>query len=129
MCVFNTQNTFWMDKTIFVALLIPCSVSFRYCDILKGIIANILLKKNNLCMAYTSPNVKQIRNEHNLICDFKSEYEMFISNENILDYISDEIEECNTNNDVIKKIYSNLFMNNIVTELDIKILNEWLTYF
>ncbi len=88
-CVFNTQNTFWLNPELFMCLLIPCSVSFRYCDILRGIINNIILKKTNNYMMYSSPNVIQNRNEHNLISDFKSEYEMYIHNEHILDFIED----------------------------------------
>lgn len=89
-CVFNTQNTFWLNPELFVCMLIPCSVSFRYCDILRGIINNIILKKTNNYMMYASPNVIQNRNEHNLISDFKSEYEMYIHNENILNFIEDK---------------------------------------
>ena len=91
-CVFNTQNTFWIDSTMFIGLLLPCSVTFRYCDILKGIIANILLKFNDKNMAYTSPNVTQLRNEHDLIKDFESEYSMYIANEKILNIIDKTIE-------------------------------------
>ena len=90
MCVFNTQNTFWVDRNMFIGLLLPCSVTFRYCDILKGIIANMLLRSNNKNMAYTSPNVTQIRNDHNLIDDFKSEYPMYIANEKILDILDEK---------------------------------------
>jgi hypothetical protein len=90
-CVFNTQNTFWLNPDIFMCLLIPTSVSFRYCDILRGIINNIILKNTDNYMVYTSPNVTQNRNEHNLINDFKSEYEMYIHNENILEYIEKNI--------------------------------------
>ena len=89
-CVFNTQNTFWLNPELFICLLIPCSVSFRYCDILRGIINNIILKKTDNYMMYSSPNVVQNRNEHNLISDFKSEYEMYIHNENILNFIENK---------------------------------------
>jgi len=41
-CVFNTQNTFWLNPELFMCMLVPCSVSFRYCDILRGIISNII---------------------------------------------------------------------------------------
>ena len=75
-----------------MSMLIPCSVSFRYCDILRGIISNIILKHTNNYMLYTSPNVIQNRNEHNLIQDFKSEYEMYINNEKILNFIEKDIE-------------------------------------
>jgi hypothetical protein len=89
-CVFNTQNTFWLNPELFICLLIPCSVSFRYCDILRGIINNIILKETNNYMMYSSPNVVQNRNEHNLISDFKSEYEMYIHNETIVDFIENK---------------------------------------
>ena len=89
-CVFNTQNTFWLNPELFICLLIPSTVSFRYCDILRGIINNIILNKTNNYMMYSSPNVIQNRNEHNLIEDFKSEYQMYIHNENILNFIENK---------------------------------------
>lgn len=87
MCVFNSQNTFWLNKDLFIAMYIPCTVSFRYCDILRSIICNSLLYYSNNIISYISPNVIQERNEHNLMDDFKSEYSMFIHNEAICDYI------------------------------------------
>jgi hypothetical protein len=136
MCAFNTQNTFWLNPELFMCLLIPCSVSFRYCDILRGIINNIILKKTDNYMMYTSPNVVQNRNEHNLINDFKSEYEMYIHNEKILEYIENNTNniENNTNNienvkDLLLTIYNNLFINNVITHNDLTILNKWISYF
>lgn len=128
-CVFNTQNTFWIDPEIFISLLLPCSVSDRYCDILRSIITNIILRKKDKNMAYTSPNVKQIRNKHDLINDFKLEYPMYIANENILDHISDNIDEISNDKDLIKLIYDNLLKHNVITDIDIEICNEWLSYF
>lgn len=90
-CPFNTQNTFWIDPDLFIGLLIPCSVTFRYCDILKGIVANTLLKHNNKNMAYTSPNVTQLRNEHDLMQDFESESPMYLTNETIVDKLSKDV--------------------------------------
>lgn len=91
-CVFNTQNTFWLNTDLFISMLIPTTVSFRYCDILRGLISNVILNKTNNYMMYCSPNVIQKRNDHNLITDFKSEYEMFINNEIIGDLICNNIE-------------------------------------
>lgn len=128
MCVFNTQNTFWINKDIFISLLIPSSVTFRYCDILRGIISNLFLKKMNLYISYISPNVFQLRNEHNLIDDFESEIPMYQNNEKILEYF-ENIDFNVSNKDFLINIYKCLFKNNIITELDIKIVNEWITYF
>jgi hypothetical protein len=128
-CVFNTQNTFWLNPELFICLLIPCSVSFRYCDILRGIINNIILKKTDNYMMYSSPNVIQNRNEHNLISDFKSEYEMYIHNENILSYIENNIGDITSIKELLCLIYNNLLVNKVITQKDIDILNIWNTYF
>ena len=128
-CVFNTQNTFWINPELFVSMLIPCSVSFRYCDILRGIIANIILKKTDNYMMYTSPNVIQNRNEHNIFEDFKSEFEMYVHNENILNYIENNTNDETDIKQLLTIIYNNLLDNNVITQLDIDILSVWLEYF
>ena len=128
-CVFNTQNTFWLNPELFISLLIPCSVSFRYCDILRGIINNIILKKTNNYMMYSSPNVIQNRNEHDLMSDFKSEYEMYIHNEKILNFIENDIGNITSVKELLFLIYNNLLVNNVITQKDIDILNKWNTYF
>jgi hypothetical protein len=128
-CVFNTQNTFWLNPELFICLIIPCSVSFRYCDILRGIINNIILKKTNNYMMYSSPNVVQIRNEHNLISDFKSEYEMYIHNETILNFIEHNLENITSVKELLPLIYNNLLVNNVITQKDIDMLNKWINYF
>lgn len=129
MCVFNTQNTFWLNPDLFISMLIPCSVSFRYCDILRGIISNIILKKTDNYMMYTSPNVIQNRNEHNLLEDFKSEFEMYIHNEKILDYIEDNTDYVYNIKHLLGIIYNNLLINKVISQIDIDILNIWLNYF
>jgi len=144
LCVFNTLNTFWLNPKLFMCLLIPSSVSFRYCDILRGIINNIILKKTDNYMMYTSPNVTQIRNEHNLMDDFKSEYEMYFHNEKILEYIENGTStntdtDTNTNTDKDKNsmnvkellsiIYKNLLDNKVIKQLDMDILEKWNEYF
>lgn len=131
-CVFNTQNTFWIDNTMFIGLLLPCSVTFRYCDILKGIIANVLLRFNDKNMAYTSPNVTQIRNEHDIMNDFQSEYSMYIGNEKIIPIIENDLHQMQNTKDnkaLLFKIYRNLFENDIITQLDLDICQEWLSHF
>jgi hypothetical protein len=128
-CVFNTQNTFWLNPELFICLLIPCSVSFRYCDILRGIINNIILKKTDNYMMYSSPNVIQHRNEHNLLSDFKSEYEMYIHNDTILEYIEKDIVNITSVKELLCLIYHNLLTNHVITQKDVDILTKWITYF
>lgn len=128
-CVFNTQNTFWLNPALFVCLLIPSTVSFRYCDILRGIINNIIMKRTDTYMMYTSPNVIQKRNEHDLISDFKSEYEMYIHNERILEYIDKDTLGITDVKELLLIIYNNLLEANVIKQKDIDILRKWIAYF
>jgi hypothetical protein len=129
MCVFNTQNTFWLNKSIFPCLFIPSTVSFRYCDILRGIITNVVLKYMGLNMGYISKNVVQNRNKHNLMQDFISEIPMFIGNENILDFIQDSCDNGMNVKDLLRTIYANLFDKNYISKKDVVLLEKWLNYF
>lgn len=126
-CPFNTQNTFWLNKELFLSMIIPSTVSFRYCDILRGLICNVLLKYTNNNILFMSPNVVQIRNSHNLIEDFKSEYEMYITNEKILDYLN--INKESSVKELMISLYNNLYKANIIKKLDVDILSKWLEYF
>ena len=110
-------------------MLIPCTVSFRYCDILRGIISNIILKKTNNKMMYISPNVIQKRNEHDLIEDLKSEFEMYEHNEKILDYIEKDLENVENTKEILYIIYKNLLDNKVIKEQDLEILKLWLEFF
>ena len=110
-------------------MLIPCTVSFRYCDILRGIISNIILKKTNNNMMYISPNVIQKRNEHDLIEDLKSEFEMYEHNEKILDYIEKDLENVENTKEILYIIYKNLLDNKVIKEQDLEILKLWLEFF
>ena len=78
---------------------------------------------------YSSPNVIQNRNEHNLISDFKSEYEMYIHNESILKFIEHNIVNITSIKELLIVIYKNLLVNYVIKHKDIDILNKWITYF
>ena len=128
-CPFNSQNTFWIDPTLFVSMLIPSSVSFRYCDVLRGIIVNILMRKLGKTLMYTSANVRQERNDHDIAEDFKSEYEMYIWNETILDFIEAGVREEMSVSEMLKTIYDNLLDKGVIKELDRHILTQWMLFF
>jgi hypothetical protein len=121
----NTQITFWICKELFHLLYVPCTVSFRFCDILKMYIAQKCMWEYNKHMCYISPIVKQIRNDHNLMKDFVSEYSMYSSILDIINRIFEDIK-LNGNEEDIIIIYKKLLENNIVKEEEINILEEWI---
>jgi hypothetical protein len=128
-CVFNSQNTWWTDSALFISMILPSSVSFRYCDILRAIITNILLQRMGRNLMVTSPTAEQQRNEHNLLEDFKSEVEMYIWNETILDFLENNLRENMPPSEMLREMYKTLAHHGVITDLDEKILAAWIRYF
>lgn len=124
----NTQATIWVDKQLFFLLYIPCTTSFRFCDILKMYIAQKCMWEYNKLLCYISPIVFQQRNVHDYMEDFKSEYEMYINLIKIIDNIF-ERNKLNGNKFDLLIIYNELLKENIVKDLEILIIKEWLTFF
>jgi len=119
-CPFNTQNTFWKDPTMFYAMYLPVSVTFRYTDILRGFIALYQLWKNNKTIKFTFPTAIQDRNIHDLNKDYESELSMYNTAELV-------IELLNNNKDAtIQEVYNILEKHDIVDKNELDVLNEWL---
>ena len=123
----NTQATIWLEKSLFYLLYLPCTVSFRFCDILKMYIAQKCMWEYDKLFCYISPIVKQERNCHDNMKDFISEYPMYISVFNIINDIFDNVK-LNGNKKDLLIIYELLFENKIVEELEITVVKEWLNY-
>lgn len=121
----NTQATTWCNKELFHLLYIPCTVSFRFCDILKMYIAQKCMWEYDKLFCYISPIVKQDRNEHNFMDDFNSEYSMYKSVFKIINTIFDNITLYGNKNDLII-IYKKLFEYEIVKEQELELVQKWL---
>lgn len=119
-CPFNTQNTFWTDPSMFYAMYLPVSVTFRYTDILRGVIALYQLWKNDKTIKFTFPTAIQKRNEHDLKADYESEVSMY----NTIELV---VELLNSNKDAtLIEIYSILENNKIVGPSEMDTLVEWM---
>lgn len=122
----NTQATIWCDKSLFHLLYIPCTVSFRFCDILKMYIAQKCMWEYDKLFCYISPIVRQDRNDHDFMTDFKSEYSMYTSTFKIIDKLFSEISLCGNENDLVI-IYKKLLEYGIVKEIELNLVQEWIT--
>ena len=119
-CPFNTQNTFWIDSSMFYAMYLPVSVTFRYTDILRGFIALYQLWKNDKTIKFTFPTAEQIRNVHDLNKDYESEIPMYNTAELVIQLLN------NNKNATMQEIYIILEENNIIDKTELDVLNEWL---
>jgi hypothetical protein len=126
-CPFNSQNTA-IQKDLFPLLFLPSLVTFRFTDILRGIIAQPILWQHGYRLGFTEATVVQKRNEHDYLKDFESEVPMYLHVEKSLEAVSKSI----TSTSVAGNLYSAyeaLLKINVVEEREMTVLKEWLKVF
>jgi hypothetical protein len=124
-CPFNTQNTLFCRK-LFPLLYLPSEVTFRFTDILRGLVAQPIMWLYEYHLGFTAPSVIQKRNPHDLMKDFKAEIPMFLYAESIPEIVATNTSKSKTITDNLYNAYVALNRKEIVTLNELKILNTWL---
>jgi hypothetical protein len=78
-CPFNSQNTTWF-KEAFPLLYLPSHCNFRMTDIWRSFVAQRICWTCGWSILFHSSTVRQERNAHNLIDDFKDEIPGYLNN-------------------------------------------------
>ena len=126
-CPFNSQNTAWNAKA-FPYLYLPVSTSFRFTDILRGYIAQKLMWEDNLHLGFTEATVYQERNVHDLMKDFKDEWECYLNVKPIVE-ILDSLSLTSDNFNNLHLIYTTLANENLINSVEIDHLEGWINDF
>lgn len=126
-CPFNSQNTA-MQKELFPLLFLPSFVTFRFTDILRGIIAQPILWQHHYRLGFTEATVVQKRNEHDYFKDFESEVPMYLHAEKSLDAVNKSIGS-GTVAANLYNAYEALLKINVVDDREMTVLKEWLKLF
>lgn len=123
---FNSQNTA-IRKELFPLLFLPSFVTFRFTDILRGIIAQPILWQHGYKLGFTEATVIQKRNVHDYFKDFESEVPMYLHTEKSLEAVNKAMSNVSVK-DNLYNAYEALLKINVVEEKEIKVLNEWLKH-
>ncbi|MBL7741417.1 MAG: DUF288 domain-containing protein [Chitinophagaceae bacterium] len=126
-CPFNSQNTA-IQKELFPLLFLPSYVTFRFTDILRGIIAQPILWKHGYRLGFTEATVVQKRNEHDYFKDFESEVPMYLHTEKSLTTVNNAITHASVAGNLYNA-YEALLKINVVEEREMTVLKEWLKLF
>ncbi|HEY6503457.1 MAG TPA: STELLO glycosyltransferase family protein, partial [Chitinophagaceae bacterium] len=126
-CPFNSQNTA-IQKELFPLLFLPSFVTFRFTDILRGIIAQPILWQHGYRLGFTEATVVQKRNEHDYLKDFESEVPMYLHTEKSLEAVSRSVSSGSVT-DNLYSAYEALLKINVVEEREMTVLKEWLKVF
>jgi len=86
-CPFNSQNTTWFKET-FALLYLPSYCSFRMTDIWRSFIAQRILWTCGWGVLFHNSTVRQERNDHSLMGDFKDEISGYVNNLEIMDTLT-----------------------------------------
>lgn len=122
---FNSQNTSFR-KECFPLLYLPTYVTFRFTDILRGLVAQPILWEAGFQLGFIDATVIQKRNPHDYMRDFESEIPMYLNCEKVIQIVSDSISSKNSISENIFYAYNALLLEKIVEQREITTLEAWL---
>jgi len=122
---FNTQNTI-IRKELFPLIYLPTSVTFRFTDILRGLIAQPIMWLYNYQLGFINATVIQKRNHHDYMKDFLSEIPMYEHTEKVVELVSSSISKFESIETNLHKSYNSLLKANIVCDKEMRTLEAWL---
>jgi hypothetical protein len=126
-CPFNSQNTTWWPDA-FELLYLPSYCSFRMTDTWRSFIAQAIASLNGWAVLFHEPTMRQERNEHNLLHDFKDEIPGYLHNSEICQALEalplkPGVEKIADN---LKVCYEKLISMSLIGDEELNLLDAWL---
>jgi hypothetical protein len=125
-CPFNSQNTL-ICQDLFALLYLPTTVTFRFTDILRGLVAQPIMWLYGFQLGFTAASVVQKRNPHDYMKDFVSEIPMYLHSDRVVDVVKSVIHKRHDIGANLYKAYSQLSEEGIVAREELEILEAWLS--
>ncbi len=122
---FNTQNTLFR-KELFSLLYLPMTVTFRFTDILRGLVAQPIMWLYGYELGFTEATVIQKRNPHDYMKDFVSEMPMYLHGESVPELVTAALDPADTVGGNLFRAYDALARNGIVKREEMVALEAWL---
>ena len=127
-CPFNSQNTYFRSE-VFPLLYLPVTVTFRFTDILRGLVAQPILWAAGYHLGFGEATVIQKRNPHNYLNDFESEIPGYLFAEKVVKLAIEAVSAERSISKNLVSVYQALQKEQIVSELELKALELWLKNF
>lgn len=123
---FNSQATMFA-RDLFPLLYLPASVSFRFTDILRGLVAQPIMWSAGYLLGFTSPHVYQERNPHNILADFASEIPMYLDVNSIPELLAPAVSHEATILENLWNSYAALCSAGVVDDYELEVLRAWIS--
>jgi len=124
-CPFNSQNTYFR-KEVFPLLYLPSTVTFRFTDILRGLVAQPVLWAAGYHIGFAGATVLQKRNPHDYLKDFESEIPCYLQADRVIQIAKDAVCSERSISENLSSVYRALLVEGIVSEKELDILSCWL---
>lgn len=122
---FNSQNT-WVCNDLFALLYLPTLVTFRFTDILRGLVAQPIMWAHGYNLGFSKASVVQKRNPHDYMKDFISEIPMYENSEKVIDCVLAVVNSDQSIESNLRNSYLALKEIGVVVEEEIEVLDAWL---
>jgi hypothetical protein len=124
-CPFNSQNTAYR-RELFPLLYMPAHVTFRFTDILRGLVAQPILWAAGFRLGFTRATVVQERNPHDYLKDFQSEIPCYLHAAAVIEAVKSAIDPASGISDNLHRAYRELVRLGIVPDKEMPLLEAWL---
>ncbi|SHL54076.1 STELLO glycosyltransferase family protein [Hymenobacter psychrotolerans] len=125
LCPFNSQNTA-VRRELFPLLYLPAYVTFRFTDILRGLVAQPILWAHGYRLGFTEATVLQERNPHDYVKDFESEIPCYLHPNKVIEVVKSRISPDNSVSENLLRAYQGLQEVGIVSAQEVELLQLWL---
>ena len=125
-CPFNSQVTAFR-RELFPLLYLPATVSFRFTDILRGLVAQPIMWAHGYALGVMKATVLQERNPHDYLLDFESELPCYLTAQKAFDIAGAVVRSQRSMADNLFAIYEELQRQSIVAPAELELLSAWLT--
>lgn len=126
LCPFNSQNTA-TRRELFPLLYMPVFVTFRFTDILRGLVAQPIMAVHGYQLGFTGATVVQKRNPHDYMKDFVSEIPVYEHSRRVVEVVSEVVSSNQTMEGNLLAAYRELYHRGIVLEKELAVLDAWLS--
>lgn len=124
-CPFNSQNTAYR-RELFPLLYMPAHVTFRFTDILRGLVAQPIIWAAGYRLGFTKATVVQERNPHDYLKDFQSEIPCYLHAVAVIDAVKSAIDPKSNVGDNLHRAYRELVRVGVVPQQELPLLEAWL---
>jgi hypothetical protein len=122
---FNSQNTAFR-RELLPLLFLPTTATFRFTDILRGLVAQPIMWAAGYLLGFTRATVVQDRNPHDLLRDFESEIPAYLYPARVVETVTGAVDPAADVRENLRTAYEALVRDGVVAEAELEVVAAWL---